>query len=379
MTIAELFISLGIKGSDKSKTDLDSISKGLGSVKSMSFEAKAAIAALFYGLEEMMKGSAQRGQGLINFSSLTGLDDVELQRWEKASERAGNSIGSIESTVKGLQKTMSQLTLNEGMPKYFDTFADSFEHFDRVRASKDPMYLMGKMRDFAKATKGMGREGVGNEILYGVGADAGFVSAARQGKFDQSKLSAMPSLSHGENKQLANVNESFIAMWQKIQKEMDKFVAAHGEKLVNDLAQLADALINFSKVVFNILEKMDAFGMITSTVKAVTHPKETASGIWEGLRQGALSNRQMFRGDAGIMSSGSMDSAAAMFKKMQNEKSLIEKALPAGSYENMSTGNTVNINTTLNGIEEVDYQKLNNGNQDAVNRALKSFPQGQRK
>ena len=50
LTVAEMFVNLGIKGSEKTVDAVNSVDKGISNIRSTSLEAKAAIVAMFYAI-----------------------------------------------------------------------------------------------------------------------------------------------------------------------------------------------------------------------------------------------------------------------------------------------------------------------------------------
>jgi len=117
MEIAELFVRLGVKGASETKTALTSTKNTLGEVSTSALAAKAAIVATIYAVERLMSTSANAGNGLQQFSDLTGLSAEQLQRYQFAARQAGATNENLTSSIKGVQSAITNMLLGKGQPE----------------------------------------------------------------------------------------------------------------------------------------------------------------------------------------------------------------------------------------------------------------------
>ena len=89
MNIGELFVNIGIKGTEKTIQALGNVKSGLGAVASTSLEVKAAIIGAIYALERLISTSADMGMSLANFKILFGNSTKELQQFQNAGREVG--------------------------------------------------------------------------------------------------------------------------------------------------------------------------------------------------------------------------------------------------------------------------------------------------
>jgi len=163
MTIAELFVNLGVKGADSAGKALGGVKGGLGEVKSMSLEAKAALVGVIYGLERMMSNSAQLGTSLTNFNALTGISAQQLQQWQYAARQAGVAGEEMTGSMKAVQSTMANMLMGKGAPEGMAMLANKVG-FDPARA-RDTAYVLGQLQKFAQSVP----QDVGNAMIKSFG------------------------------------------------------------------------------------------------------------------------------------------------------------------------------------------------------------------
>lgn len=253
MKIAELFVSLGVKGNDTSKTAIKGVKDGLGDAKSMAFETKAAIAAVVYGLERMMSQSAQMGTGLSQFSALTGVATDDLQKWQYAMRQTGGSAEELTGNVKAVQNAMTNMLLGKGAPEGMAMLANKIG-FDPKRA-RDTLYVMGQLQKMAQQMP----QDVGNAMLKSFGLSEGTISAMRKNAFRQDVFGRAPVYSGNEVNQLNKVDVAWGNLGQKIQMAFGHFTAKKGLGIVQDLSKVTDQAIKLAEAFANMADKMKFF------------------------------------------------------------------------------------------------------------------------
>ncbi len=261
MQIAELFVNLGLKGADQTGKALGNVKTGLGEVKSMSLEAKAAILAAVYGLEHLMSNSAQAGTGLSNFTALTGLSAKSLQQWQYAARQAGVSGEELTGSMKAVQGIMTNMLLGGGQPKGLAMLANTVG-FDQSKA-RDTFYVMQQLQKFAQSVPA----DVGNEMLKSFGLSEGTIAAMRKGVFNASNFAKAPTYSDPENSQLNKVDVAWANLGQSIQMAMGHFTSKHGMGLIKDLSKATAEILKLANAFTTLAEKVKLFDAIDEIFK----------------------------------------------------------------------------------------------------------------
>lgn len=115
----DFYVNLGIKGSDKTKADLDSTDNSFKKLKETSLGTKAAILAAFYGLDKLAGAAGQYGLTLSNLSTITGASTKTLQEWAFAAAQAGTTAESFYSSFDKAQDQMFAVLKGGQPPEWF--------------------------------------------------------------------------------------------------------------------------------------------------------------------------------------------------------------------------------------------------------------------
>jgi hypothetical protein len=273
VNVGELFVNISIKGADKSVEALVSIKTGLSKVASMSLEAKAAILAVVYGLEHMMAISDHTGTELLQFSTLTGLSAVELQKWQHAAMEFGVSSEEVSGSLKGLQGIMTTMLTGGGTPRGMGIFAQAVG-FDPARA-RDTFYVMKKLQEFAQ-TKLVPQD-IANQVLKSFGLSDSVIAAMRNNAFNPKALDASPYYGDRETKTLNKTN----AAWAKLQKNIEMSIghlnARHGLKIVEDISKVVPKVLTMVEALIRLSEKLHVFEVIGDIFKGWCYILDFAS------------------------------------------------------------------------------------------------------
>jgi hypothetical protein len=256
MNIAELFVNLGIKGSEKTVGALVGVKKGLGEVKSMSLEAKAGILAALYGLEQMMAKSGAAGTNLTNFAALTGLSTKSLQQWQYAARQAGVSSEEFTGSLKAVQNSMTNMLLGKGAPEGMGILSRTVG-FDPKKA-RDTFYVMQQLQKAAQALP----KDVGNNVLKSFGLSEGTIAAMRRNAFNPATLAKAPTYSDNEVKSLDKANIAWSNLSNKIEMAIGHLNAKHGLSVVKDISMLADKIFKVVEGFEKIAEKLKLFQVL---------------------------------------------------------------------------------------------------------------------
>lgn len=267
MNVGELFVSLGIKGTDKTVGAISNVKKGLQETASVSLEAKAAIIGAMYALERLFSKSGAVGTGLTNFNAVLGGKTTQtLQNYEYAARQVGLSNEETERTFVSLQQAMAKIQTGQGAPAGFAQLAmmtGNISTQDVDRFMKNPELLLQRLQDYAQKEK---RIGVRNEVLRSfVGEN--MIAALARNAFTKESLSRAPTYSDKEIAQLDKANIAWSNLSTKIEMAIGHFNARHGVDLAKDFTTLVNAALRFSEILFSIGEKLHVFDFLNYSFK----------------------------------------------------------------------------------------------------------------
>lgn len=280
MTIAELFVNIGIKGDDKVSKSLKDTKTGISDITSSISAAKIAIAGMMYGLQKLMSNSAQTGMALNQFQTLTGISADTLQRWQYAARQAGVSGEEMAGAFKSVQTAMTNISLGKAPPEYLAQLGQKVG-FDMNKA-KDTVYVMQKLQEFAKVVP----PNIANNMLKSFGLGEGTITAMQKGVFNQKNFAKADVYSGGEVTQLAKVDTAWSNLGNKIQMAMGHLTSKHGMELVKDMDKLVMSLIKVADALTIIGEKLKIFKAIGFIAQGVSDVFTKIAGDVTGISKG---------------------------------------------------------------------------------------------
>lgn len=243
MTIAELFVKIGVQGTEAAAKGLGNIKGGLADIASSSLAAKAAVAGVIIGLERLTGFASQVGMDLYKFNVTTGLSTQELQKWQYALMKVDVSGDEVASTIAHIQASMTDMRLGKGAPEGFAQFADAVA-LDQDRVD-DTFYVLSKWEEFLKNAPAS----VGNQIAKTAGFTENMIQGMRVVNRERDKLSKSKSINDDEIKNLVKINSAWKDFWFSLKTMGVKFIALEGLGAVKELA--------------------DAFGVIISAIQGL--------------------------------------------------------------------------------------------------------------
>ena len=263
-SIGELFVNLGIKGSEKTVSALGEVKKGLSGLTSLSLEAKAGIVGALYALERLTSASGAMGTGLTNFTALTGISAKSLQEWQYAARQAGVSAEEMEGSMKGVQNSMTNMLLTGQMPAGYGAVASKVG-LDQSRI-RDTQYVLGQLQKYAQQVP----PELASNILKSFGLGEGVIAGMVRNKFTPDIMRKAPTYSDNEVKALDKANIAWSNLGLKIEMAVGHLNAMHGGQLVKDISQLTDKVIAFSNALITLAEKLHVFQLIGKSFEGWT-------------------------------------------------------------------------------------------------------------
>lgn len=253
MTVGELFVNLGIKGSEKTVGALTNVKKGMGDVASVSLEAKAAIIGAMYALERLSAQSGAMGTNLANFNALTGLNVKSLQQWQFAARQAGLSGDEFAGSIKALQSNMTNMLLGKGAPEGMGLLASTVG-FDPKRA-RDTFYVLEQLQKFAQKVP----PDIAKNVMSTFGISEGTIAAMRRNAFEANIFRKAPIYSDREIAMLDRANIAWSNLGMKIEMAIGKFNARHGLQLINDISNITTQVVKLGEEFTKLSEKISLF------------------------------------------------------------------------------------------------------------------------
>lgn len=262
MKVGELFLDLGVEGSEKTLGLITGVKGGLQSTASEGLAAKAAIVGAMYALQSLFSTSNKTGNDLSNFNSLLGVSTKTLQQYQYAARQVGISNSEMEGTFKGLQSTMTKVLMGESAPKGLAQVAQLTGDIDMedIQAfANKPELLIQRLQQYAQLEKNVGLR---NEVLKSFGIGDGVMAGLTRNAFTSDVLSRAPTYSDSDIKNLDKANAAWSNLGTTIEMAVGKFNAKHGGELVKDITLITEKVIKLSESFITLAEKLKIFELI---------------------------------------------------------------------------------------------------------------------
>ncbi len=365
MNIAELFVSLGIKGADKTIDTLGNVKKGMGELGSSSLEAKAAILGALYGLERMMAMSGQTGTSLTNFTAITGKSAQDLQRLQYAAIQAGGSADELTGSFRGVQNAMSDLLLKHKAPEGIAFVSQALQSVGQKldpAKYKDTLYVFGQLQTAMQKMSPELAQMAGKSF----GLSDNTIAQMRRNAFTPEIMNKAPRYSDREIGSLTKADAAWKTLGLNIEMAFGHFNAKHGNELVGDITKilphvtkLVEAFVKLAEAiqVFQLLGKVfDGWGLIFDKLTNIVNGlgKETKGGdsAWQTTK----------------------DFAKFLFTdpKEYGGKSLDDPIVPkvAKGGGGSSTTNHTTVNQTFHNVDHKDQNAVGQLHKKAVKQAV---------
>jgi hypothetical protein len=254
--VGELFIKLGIQGTDKSLSAISETRIALGKVASTSLEAKAAIVGIFYALQQLATESNVLGLNLQQFRTFTGQSVQVLQDLQYAFVRVGVSADETQNAIVGIEKAMANIALNKAAPEGISNLATVLlragKEFD-IKKIQDPYYMIQKFREYAVLAKKLpgvlGLDAVINQVLGSFHLSDKFVTGL---KSDLLKLDKAPGWFKYSDQQINNLAQMKIGwdlLFARIRKGFGELALSYEPALLAGLNKLIPQMLAFMQAV----------------------------------------------------------------------------------------------------------------------------------
>lgn len=297
-SVGELFVSLGVKGTDKTVGALKGVKTGLSDIRSESLAAKAAIVGAVYGLERLFAASGKRGNELENYAALLGLSTQTLQKYEYAARQVGATNEDVASSFAGIQDAMGKIQRNEGAPVGLKFFAEKMgtSEADVAEFMKTPELLIQKMQDYFQKESNIPLR---NMVAKSFGMTEGMISAIAQKAFNPAALNRAPTYSDTEIARLQKADAAWGNISEKFKMMAGHFNAKYGEKFTNDISKLIGPIEKVVEALVRFADKTKMFDGLQKVFEAVAVAiDKIADGLLKLEKSKAFKNFVMNVGDA---------------------------------------------------------------------------------
>lgn len=284
LSVGELFVDLGIKGSDKTLGALSGVKKGMSDVASTSLEAKAAIVASMYALERFFAISGQTGTGLTNLSTALDVSAQTIQKYDFAARQVGVTNAAMEGTFRSLQSAMAKTFMGGEAPKGLNRVAQltgDISMEDVERFSRKPEELLQRLQTYASKEKNTALK---NEILASfVGNDPALIAAFDKGVFNEKNFKKAPTYSNGEIAALDRANIAWMNLGNTIEMAFGRFNAKHGGGLVRDISKIVHGVIELSSTLLTLGERVQVFDRMGKLLEGSANSLKVINEIFEKI------------------------------------------------------------------------------------------------
>lgn len=385
MTIADLFVDIGVKGDADSVKGLSNVQDKLKDTYSTGLAAKAAIIGVVYGLQKMTMGAADVGHQLSNFHDITGLSVKTLEQYADAALQVGVSFESVESGVKGIQNAITQMKVTGQIPQLLSFMGMAGVNLESSKVDENnPFYLIQKLQEASgKMNPAIFRQMIGT---LGIGED--LIPAFRRNAFNPTAIANARTHSGGD---INNLNAIDIA-WKNLHRDFNLFrddmVAKNGLPIVKDLGEALRAIIGLRKELSSLSKELPTFsdGLKTGLIGLAAYFNPITAAIvstiyllsqYQKMKEG----KESIFGEKGKLpellnkpkefldwfTSGKMLEDVKDFSKEMNSQSQTERS----RIDQRTVNNNVNINQTNHGVKDAE-----DSNKSLAKHAQKAVTQG---
>ena len=249
-----MFISIGLKGGDKTSKELKNVGGTLGELKTSALALKASFIAAAYVVANMMSSYMRMGLGLTQFNSLTNLSTLGLQQWQNAARQAGVGADEMTDSIKNVQSAMAKVALGEGAPKGLTLLQR-----ETGLEQKDFQNTFKVMEHLQMLAQKLPKGAIGNEFLKSFGLSEKVIGAMRAGAFTEGSANFKRGGIYTE-KQIKDLEKAQI-MWDNmvadIKFSLGNLFAKDGPKIVKIIGDLIKIFIKFESTLIKVMPQLN--------------------------------------------------------------------------------------------------------------------------
>ncbi len=294
MTIAELFVNIGVKGDGQAKKALEGAKVGIGDISSASLQAKAAVLAVFYAMEQLTKSGTEMGNELWKLGAFTGLDVEWLNKWDTAARSTVGSNARVSDSIMAIQKQLQAVHDNQAAPSKGMLRIGQLLGLDSSRisgAKADVKYFMDKVLEYARSDTDTHQRKT--DMLASLGMSPDAITMSMKFKGDVEKIHS--DMSRGTVDSMHTMEIQWGKLSRQVQVAFATMNAQHGgefikglQKIIPEVLHLVDAMAKLAEQVkiFTILGKaMENFANALSWLEPVIDAFKESKNYGMGVTQ----------------------------------------------------------------------------------------------
>lgn len=271
MNIGSLFVSLGVKGANKTLSAIVSVKNGLRDTALIANQTVSLFERIYGGVRNMSENASNYAGNLNMLSNQLGVSVEQLQRWDYAARKAGAQSGQMFNAFDSLQKVLLQVRDN-GAPEYFQYLFNQMSQidsaFDSQRFETDVNYAMESVAKLAQgATGDLARL---NQAFSSIGIPPELLNALRKGDLNLGSITRDMLVDEGDIQTLERIRGYWVEIDGIVQKSFVNVAKTFDEEFVKSIKEL---IISLSELLTRMLELAKEFRIIeraTVPIRAVT-------------------------------------------------------------------------------------------------------------
>lgn len=359
MQIGELFVGLGVKGSEKTLGAITSMRQGLKDTASTSLETKAAIVGVMYAMERLFSASGKVGTDLINFGALMDGGVKRLQQYQYIAKQVGSSNEEMTSTFMNLSRVATDTLTGHGAPERIALLSQNaglqvgqmLQLLKKAESgNSEPLF-----QAINKALQTEKNVGYRNQIMKDFGISNAIGAGMIRNKFNAKDLAAAPTYSDKEIKSLDKANIAWSNLGNKIEMAVGHFNAKHGVQLVQDISRITDQVLRLVEAFTKLADKLKLFQLlgksfegwelilkgVNAAIEAKDSGKEYATGTIGGAKEGLTKPQEKAtipeRIRDALLLGGQGESLSGIIMDMINTESIKDALTPRGPSASTGT------------------------------------------
>lgn len=257
MKIAELFVALGLEGTDKVVKGLKSVNDSFKEATSSSFTMKALMAGAVVGMERMVKAASSTGMELYQFAKATGLSSVELQKWQYMMGQYGAGE-ETQAALETIQELLASIKMGGNVPAAWGLL-------NLPTAGKNAIQILEMLE---KKSKAFTDPSVGVSLFKQLGLSSKAFQALRSINMEKDRMDKRLIISDKERDNLMQINREWYNFWANLQRIGTKLTGDYGSVFIGSLKNVVKVLPEAVGWVKKLMEQFDALKVVIPVIGA---------------------------------------------------------------------------------------------------------------
>jgi hypothetical protein len=252
VTIAELFVNIGVKGADKTAAGVSKIGSGLKETASQGLAAKAAILGILYGVERLTASYGKQGANIMSASTALGESADVIGRWTKAGSMFNVSGEEVIGTMFGIKNAMVEMQKGKGGPEGFSIFA-ARTNLDLKRIN-DANYMLKKLQEFAK----IGDPNLVRSLMKGYGISDNMFAFLRRYTGDVDKITG-GFMGEKQARNMERINQQWTKFWNNLNMKGMSLAGSYGPGAIKEIEHVVSGVERLMKLLDQFAGKQGVF------------------------------------------------------------------------------------------------------------------------